>query len=450
VIDGIKTISVIGDFGEWKEATGLQFHAPMLDDGTMQGQAYTYGTTYTHSATWRNYELTVKETVYSNVSRPNRYLLFVTGSLHKAYYVGCNYQAFTYKQLSEEIGNLCKGLKLSPNEFRLQNCEVGLNIPMSVAPIDFIRDSLVTFKRNAFQDYDMGRNGLRIGSYCQLSQFVLKVYDKGLLYSLPYNLMRIELRYTRMLPLNRLGIHTLDDLKNPYFVSKLRALLLTAWKNVTVYDIKVKPETMPLIASKRRLLEQGRFGKYWEGLAQESTGKYADRLKVFKQLVQEFGEQRHRQIAETLASTWDTLQAENHRKLPVFPKVLKSKKSHDLTVKVKGKNIGFSETGVIFRVHKKGEAQELSYVQRKEETPPQAPPAREREPHANAERTCKSCGKDISRQKPRSLYCSAKYVGERAAHGCRNATSNPINNFLGKIARIERKGILFDVRPYFV
>ena len=67
-----------------------------------------------------------------------------------------------------------------------------------------------------------------------------------------------------------------------------------------------------------------------------------------------------------------------------------------------------------------------------------------------APKYCVSCGKDISHQKDNSKFCSSKYVGEEAAHRCRNADSNTRNNLKAKIRRIESRGILFDIIPYLI
>jgi hypothetical protein len=65
-------------------------------------------------------------------------------------------------------------------------------------------------------------------------------------------------------------------------------------------------------------------------------------------------------------------------------------------------------------------------------------------------RYCRSCGKDITNQHKGSLFCSKKYVGERAAKQCRNSNSNPRNNRRRKIEKIVNRGVLFDIEPYII
>jgi hypothetical protein len=65
-------------------------------------------------------------------------------------------------------------------------------------------------------------------------------------------------------------------------------------------------------------------------------------------------------------------------------------------------------------------------------------------------RVCLSCGKDISTQKNGSKFCSAKIVGEFEAHKCRNTNSNHRNNFKRKVEVIQGRGLLFDIMPFFI
>jgi len=65
-------------------------------------------------------------------------------------------------------------------------------------------------------------------------------------------------------------------------------------------------------------------------------------------------------------------------------------------------------------------------------------------------RYCLSCKKDITNQHKNSLFCSSKYVGEREAKKCRNNNSNPRNNRLRKIDKINSKGVLFDIAPFVI
>jgi hypothetical protein len=109
-----------------------------------------------------------------------------------------------------------------------------------------------------------------------------------------------------------------------------------------------------------------------------------------------------------ISNEWETL-FKNYPNLPTG----KSDKLPILTIKIKGKN------------------GEKSFTDKK--------------------RVCLSCNKELHpEQKKGSRFCSAKYVGEAAAHQCRNHISNARNNFKHKIETIQARGVLFDIMPYFI
>ena len=62
-------------------------------------------------------------------------------------------------------------------------------------------------------------------------------------------------------------------------------------------------------------------------------------------------------------------------------------------------------------------------------------------------RKCLTCGRDISAQKETSKYCSQRLFGEEVKR-CRNAASNPRNNFKRYLNNVTAKGILFDIVPF--
>ena len=65
----------------------------------------------------------------------------------------------------------------------------------------------------------------------------------------------------------------------------------------------------------------------------------------------------------------------------------------------------------------------------------------------NKVRRCLTCGRDITDQRTGSVYCSELRYGKDAKR-CRNKASNPRNNRLRSLERIEREPLLFDHRAY--
>ena len=229
----------------------------------------------------------------------------------------------------------------------------------------------------------------------------MKVYDKGQQNNLPYNLMRFELRFNKMQKLNRMGIKCLADLKDKDKVYNLYPLLSQAWNDVLLFDDNINVEHLPIKKSDKELLRKGESYKYWKKLIKENVRQYNSQRTKFKNLIKTHGKNEHQIIGELIKNEWENL-FKNCTNLPT----VQNEKLNEFTVKINS-----------------------NIVQK---------------------RYCKTCGKDISHQTNDSIFCSPKYVGDKTAHKCRNADSNPRNNLRKKLRRINERGVLFDITPYIV
>ena len=59
---------------------------------------------------------------------------------------------------------------------------------------------------------------------------------------------------------------------------------------------------------------------------------------------------------------------------------------------------------------------------------------------------CAGCGAIINNPRKGQRFCSAKVVGEKSAHQCRNRDSNPRNNTKGAINKVLSIPLIFDLR----
>lgn len=407
VIDGLKIFYSITDFEVWKQAVNIELFTPTdLDTGETKGKTRTINGsmqhTITHRGKYETYQLTIKETTKIQISgkRSVSYFLVIDGSLHKNYFGAANYLPFHWDHLQTEIVKLDTGLHLSGNA-DIVNLEIGLNIPLQVPVFAFLKRNLIAYKGHQFNRYNPDKGGLCLGYVCPLSHYSVKIYDKGKQFDLPYNLMRFELRFLKMQTLNERGIKQLSDLTDFERVNDLLSLLISAWDNILLYDSSINLSNPEIKPRDCELLKEGRRPGYWEQLKETNTRQFKYKRQKFRELVTRYGSKWHEKISELIKSEWENL----FKNCPILPSVQNSKLS-EFTVKVKGKN--------------------------------------------GQKRVCPSCGRDISNQDSRSKFCSAKFVGEAAAHRCRNRDSNPRNGFKAKIRRITGRGLLFDIKPYLI
>lgn len=408
--DGINFQYPIADFQQWKEriAKTVKFTVPVYEEtGEQKGRSYATHTSYTHRAQFENYYLSVLETHKANgVS----YLLKIDGSLHKNHFGGKNYQRFSYPLLIEEINRLCAALHLNPAQCEIKNLEFGVNIPFLSSPIAYIDESVLLHKTEEFIRYEK-KDGICLGRYAKHAQYSVKVYDKGLQNNLPEPLLRIELRFVKMQPLNKIGIATIADIAKIEHAPTLLKLLCRAWIEVLVNEPEINIDTLNLTATERKLITMGRYRDHWKNLATNEPEKFKYQRRQYRALMSKYGSNTQSLVLELIKTEWQ--QMTNSPNLPLAYNRAETEQFPEFTVKVKGK---------------KGERLTNANI--------------------NARR-CRACGRDISHQRSNSLSCSPKYVGDAAAHKCRNAISNPRNNFKNKIKRLEAKGLLFDIMPYF-
>jgi predicted RNA-binding Zn-ribbon protein involved in translation (DUF1610 family) len=401
--DGISIRTEIKDFPHWRLRMPFEIHTPInTDDGTIKTKQKRDKSingkivesdyeTIKHTAKYQTYELVISEVIRAN--RQPKYYLKINGSLHKNKFGGANYERFYYTDAINEINNLCTTLEIDSKRAKIDGLEFGVNIKTDFTPHSFLSEHLIRYKHLQFNQYAPDRRNRRLGYECVLSQYRVKIYDKGLQFDLSYNLMRFELRFTTMQKVNRCGIYNLHDLTDKKNIARFESLLLDAWNDVLLYE-PMETANATLTELQKELIQCGNNPKYWSKLHKTNKTKYNYHRDVFKVLIRSHGKGYHSEIFTKIEKEW---------------RYLLNPKFDEFTIKIKDKKV-------------------------ESDTP---------------RRYCISCKKDITHQKDNSKFCSPKYVGIVEAHRCRNTDSNKRNNLKNKIQRIYSRGVLFEIEPFF-
>ena len=401
MIDGISIETEILNFDMWRLKMPFEISTPINTDtgAIISSKKYDNSIngkfvqneyeTITLTAEFETYKIVIRQVVKLNSE--TKYYLKLNGSLHKNKFGGANYERFYFYDIVNEIDKICKTLLIDSKRTKIVNIEFGVNIEVDFEPHKFLNEYLISYKNEQFNQYAPDKKGRRIGYECILSQYTVKCYDKGLQFSLPYNLMRFELKYKKMQKLNKIGIYNLHDLTNLIIYPKLKQLLLQSWNSILLYE-PIPTENTILTDLQLELIKVGNSFKYWNTLYLTDKRKLFYRKNVFINTMNEFGKGYFKDIELKINNEWNLL---------FEPKL------SEITINIKGKLLQSS--------------------------------------NLEQKRFCKSCNSDISHQKNDSSFCSAKYVGYENAHRCRNTK----NNFKYKIEKIQSKGILFDIEPFF-
>lgn len=287
MICNIKFVTSLMCMYDWQHIAGVSLTAYVNNDtGELIGKKNGRTVTYTYLETHKNLKLKVLRicSVGIDGEEVNRYVLIITGSLHKYYQNNTNWQRFTARDVKQAIKKLCFELHLDPTRCKLQNLEFGLNLPVAFDPKYFINSNLLMYSVAQFMPYPVDKNGISIGCVAQLSQYSVKVYNKGQQYNISRHIIRIELKYKKMQRLEPLGIVMLSDLMENSNLKKLADRITQAWEKVLCIEDSINLLVLPIPESQKKLLQLGNLSSFWINLHSSNPKRYFKKRALFRQL----------------------------------------------------------------------------------------------------------------------------------------------------------------------
>ena len=184
-------------------------------------------------------------------------LITLSGSLHKYWNSGAhNYNDFNSEAFLWVLNDLKEKFNITPEQCILKCLEIGINIIPPI-PTNHFLDYCFLHKTKPFE-YQKNSDE---GKYKQVqhSQYIIKIYNKALHYKskgfeIDTEIMRFEIKYTKMQKLNERGIFTLQDLAN-YGLHNFKDRVLNEFNNILFYDNTIQ--------SKSRSISNYKNPLYW-------------------------------------------------------------------------------------------------------------------------------------------------------------------------------------------
>ncbi len=163
------------------------------------------------------------------------------------------------------LNDLKTKFNIVPEQCILKCLEIGVNIVPPISTNEIL-DNCFLHKTKSFE-YQKNSDE---GKYKQVqhSQYVIKVYNKALHYrskgfDINNEIMRFEIKYTKMEKLNKLGIFSLQELID-FGLYNFKKELMIEWENVIFYDKTTRIDSLAK-GSQKTLLEYSN-PNYWTGL----------------------------------------------------------------------------------------------------------------------------------------------------------------------------------------
>ena len=226
----------------------------------------------------------------------------LSGSLHKYWNSGAhNFNDFNYYAILCVINDLKTKFEIQPENCILKCLEIGINIIPPI-PTNHILDYCFLHKTNPFE-YQKNSNE---GKYKQVqhSQYIVKIYNKALHYKKDYSeikteIMRFEIKYTKMQKLNERGIYNLNDLVK-YGLHNFKNELLNEFNNILFYDTTIQSKSKSLTNYKNPL--------YWiELLSNKQKDLFNYHRKHLKKITSQSSDKIQFQTSEIMSKKIDFL-----------------------------------------------------------------------------------------------------------------------------------------------
>lgn len=207
----------------------------------------------------------------------------MSGSIHKYWNSGMhNYNDFNVRDITDVLKDLQEKFGIDPKEMRLENIEFGVNVITPYNPNVFL-DHLVVFKNHPFDRMRVYGSGK--GKVAELSQYIIKIYNKTLQYGLMNNVLRYEIKVKKMQYLKQ-GVIYFSDLLNTEFMQSVFANLISSFKDLVVTDQINKKD---LSIKQREAFIKLNNPRAWEFMTPKQ--RYAKR-PLFESIIEEFGMQK--------------------------------------------------------------------------------------------------------------------------------------------------------------
>ena len=335
------------------------------------------------------------------------------GSVHKYRNNGRhNYDDFRAVDVAEVVRELSERFEIDTARTLLNNVEFGVNVVLPFG-VHIVLDNLIVFKGEPF--IKVVEDGM---SYyqCKKTHFIIKIYNKGLQYNLPNNVLRFEIKVMRMQYLETKGIKLryLSDLLNMAIYEPLGNILTEVFEGILFGDntlnekgLNTKELETFLRGSNPKTwqVKEGRHNE-WKRLQrlESSFKKILEQHRTavnFKSVVSELIRKKSLELSTFYQEIENILRLENVHFLPTDNQDLEMQNVHYLHFSY-SVNTGHSDNAKI--------------------------------------KKCSGCGKPIETRKTyHSLDCIFRNVE-------RNGRSNPQHNFRTKYYKSSNmENTLFDV-----
>lgn len=338
----------------------------------------------------------------------------IKGSLHKWHNAGNdNAGRFSITDVQTAVYSLCNVFEIEAGRVELHGLEVGVNITLPFPALRVLKNA-VCYKGKTFTP--INKRNVHKGLICALNDYEVKLYDKAAQSGLDCgHVLRLETKVNKMRFLKDYNLSTLAALTEPDKAYEAKQILCNVLDGITWTDTSANLNTMTDREQKQWLYLSN--PKSWQNITKEKAYRQRQKHTTLFQRFAKFD--TGQQLRQLFTTTWESLftgYLEAGNCTPFHQPNQESEAIQKVT-------ISLLECTVKRLPDPEGKAgsNDTTFCITPNTNTNSAKTAQGKISH---NRYCSTCGKDISQQKKNSRFCSAGFVGEKAARLCRNKDSN--------------------------
>lgn len=218
--------------------------------------------------------------------------IILSGSFHYYFNEGVhNYNKFSFENFIDTVQLFLEEFNIEPRNCVLKNVEFGLNLSLKYT-VNNVLDCMMFHKNKS--PLKERKTDFRF----EHQQYKLKIYNKSEQFKnlcKDANVFRFEFKLIKMNNLNRIGIHTLDDLLNVSSLNFFKNELLKCWKDILMYDFTI--DESKLTFHQKNELKDYKNPMYWKGLKPNRRHRPKQKLKA---VINKFSEQVQQYISNEI------------------------------------------------------------------------------------------------------------------------------------------------------
>ena len=235
------------------------------------------------------------------INKSNQAHITFTGSMHKLWnelnnikapnynpkkpYSGYNGNDFNINDIIAVRKHLELVLGCKSSQMLFQNIEFGVNNCIDFEPKLFLKGLL--YHRNKLFDFSHNGNNAQAEHY----NFYFKIYNKSFQYGMNENVLRVELKFTKMVEVKDLNFKTFAEI-NQNVLDNAKDLLLKKFDELVYYDYTI--DKVKLSNLKLQFIKNYSNPRYWiEDLKPQHRDRHRKRLH---QIIINHSNNLHQQI----------------------------------------------------------------------------------------------------------------------------------------------------------